>query len=258
MLCIARVGVSEEPCRQVGTASNGAEASDNRIATPVAAQGLPTAPSPRVEVPEWWRQRHASMNARLKQGNVDLIFIGDSITQRWEQDGKDVWRRYYGHRNAVNLGIDGDRTQQVLWRLDHGNIDGISPRLAVLLIGTNNILEATPETIAEAVKAIIAKLRTKLPQTKLLVLGILPRAATHGDSLEDVRRAIVETNRRISALADGEMTVFCDIGPKFQERDGTLRKEAFTSDMVHLAPAGYRIWAEAIEPIVGQLLKEST
>jgi lysophospholipase L1-like esterase len=101
---------------------------ETRAATGLS--GPPSTPSPRIETPEWWQQRHENMNARVKQGNVDLIFIGDSITQRWEQDGRHVWDKYYRPRNAVNLGIDGDRTQQVLWRLDHGNIDGISPKLA--------------------------------------------------------------------------------------------------------------------------------
>ena len=82
-------------------------------------------PVPRPD--QWWQQRHQSMNERVKQGNVDLIFIGDSITHGWEGQGKEVWEAYYGHRNAVNLGIGGDRTQHVLWRLDNGNIDGISP-----------------------------------------------------------------------------------------------------------------------------------
>ncbi|HOA53322.1 MAG TPA: GDSL family lipase, partial [Thermogutta sp.] len=86
-------------------------------------------PVPRSD--QWWMQRHQSMNDRVKQGNVDLIFIGDSITHGWEGAGKEIWEAYYGHRNAVNLGIGGDRTQHVLWRLDNGNIDGIQPKLAV-------------------------------------------------------------------------------------------------------------------------------
>ena len=85
-----------------------------------------------------WMKRHDSFNARIKQGNVDLLFIGDSITQGWEGAGKAAWSEKYGKRNAVNLGIGGDRTQHVLWRLDNGNIDGIKPKLAVLMIGTNN------------------------------------------------------------------------------------------------------------------------
>jgi beta-glucosidase len=224
----------------------------------VGLGGPPETPSPRIETPEWWQQRHENISARVKQGNVDLIFIGDSITQRWEQEGKDVWNRFYARRNAVNLGIDGDRTQQVLWRLDHGNIDGISPKLAVLLIGTNNILESPPERIAEGVKTIVQGLRTKLPTTTVLILGILPRAATRGDSEAEVRRAIAVTNRRLAALADNPSICFLDIGSKFLETDGILLKEAFTSDSVHLSPKGYEIWAGAIEPTVVKLMGEST
>src|SRR5262249_2849509 len=99
-----------------------------------------------------WMKRHDSFNERVKQGNVDLIFIGDSITQGWEGEspkgGKKIWEEFYGKRNAVNLGIGGDRTQHVLWRLDHGNIENIKPKLAVLMIGTNNSSTNTSEQIA--------------------------------------------------------------------------------------------------------------
>ena len=121
-----------------------------------------------------WMERHEAINARVKQGNVDLLFIGDSITEGWEGDGKRVWGQFYGRRNAVNAGISSDRTQNVLWRLDHGNVDGISPKLAVLLIGTNTMGES-PEQICEGIKAVVDKLREKLPKTKVLVLAILPR-----------------------------------------------------------------------------------
>ena len=86
-----------------------------------------------------WMKRHDSFNERVKQGNVDLVFIGDSITQGWENAGKKVWDEFYGKRNAMNLGIGGDRTQHVLWRLDHGNVDGIKPKLAVLKIGRAHV-----------------------------------------------------------------------------------------------------------------------
>ena len=125
--------------------------------------------------------RYESINARVKQGDCDMIFIGDSITEGWETGGKEVWQKYYGQRKAVNLGIGGDRTQHVLWRLDHGNIDGISPKLAVMMIGTNNIggntaassTRDTPEQVAEGVQAIVERLRTKLPQHESAAAGNL-------------------------------------------------------------------------------------
>lgn len=222
----------------------------------LAASGIAQQPKPESAtdpVPrdaKWWAERHAAMNARVKQGNVDVIFIGDSITQGWEGPGKEVWREFYGNRNAVNLGIGGDRTQHVLWRLDHGNLDGISPKLAVLMIGTNNSGDNTPEEIADGVKAIVQKLRAKLPQTKVLVLGIFPRGPNHDDPRRQVN---AKANAIIAKLADGTMVRYLDIGPKFLKEDGTLTREIMP-DLLHLTPQSYRIWAEAIEPVVAEVM----
>jgi beta-glucosidase len=199
-----------------------------------------------------WMKRHESFNERVKQGNVDLLFIGDSITQAWEGPGKDVWAKHYGSRNAVNLGIGGDRTQHVLWRLDHGNIDGIKPKLAVLMIGTNNSGSNTPEQIAEGVAAIVNKLREKLPDTKVLVLGIFPRGADNNDARRQVN---AKANEIIAKLADGKMVEYLDIGPKFLGADGTLSKDIMP-DLLHLNPQSYQIWADAIEDHVKRLMGE--
>src|SRR4051812_26374217 len=175
-----------------------------------------------------WMKRHESFNERVKQGNVDLIFIGDSITQGWEGAGKNVWAEYYGKRNAVNLGIGGDRTQHVLWRLDHGNIEGINPKLAVLMIGTNNSGTNTSEQIAEGVKLIVEKLRIKLPNTKVLILGIFPRAdqfdaqknKVEKGAKDDAKRKVNEgANEIIKRLADNKSVFYLDIGSKFLESD---------------------------------------
>lgn len=198
----------------------------------------------------WWMKRHAKMNARIKQGNVDLLLIGDSITHSWENRGKKIWDEFYGGRNAVNLGISGDRTQHVLWRLDHGNIDGIAPKLAVLMIGTNNSGDNTPEEIAEGVKRIVEKLRAKLPGTKVLILAIFPRGANK----EDARRKVNEkANAIIAKLADGRMVLYEDIGQRFLDKDGNLPR-TIMPDLLHPNEKGYRIWAEAIEPTVAKIL----
>lgn len=207
-----------------------------------------TAPVPRKDA--WWIQRHEAMNARVAKGNVDLIFIGDSITQGWEGNGKQVWDEFYGKRNAVNLGIGGDQTQHVLWRLVNGNIKGISPKLAVVMIGTNNVHAFQPEEIAAGVKAIVHKLRAELPDTKVLVLAIFPRGPNKEDRL---RQAVDKTNALLANLGDGKTVRFLDIGPKFLADDGTLSKEIMP-DLLHLSPKGYRIWAEAIEPVVAEVL----
>jgi beta-glucosidase len=163
-----------------------------------------------------------------------------------------VWEEFYGKRNAVNLGIGGDKTQHVLWRLDNGNIDGIKPKLAVLMIGTNNSGGNTAEQIAEGVKLIVEKLRTKLPNTKVLVLAIFPRGADKNVKNRQVNEG---ANAIIKKLADDKMVFFQDIGDKFVAGDGTLSKEVMP-DLLHLNEASYRKWAEAIEPNVKKLMGE--
>jgi beta-glucosidase len=209
-----------------------------------------TKPVPRNEA--WWQARQKSMNDRVKKGNVDLLMIGDSITHGWEGGGKDVWKQYYEKRNAVNLGIGGDQTQHVLWRLDHGNIDGIQPKLAVLMIGTNNAGCGNPAEIAAGVKAIVTKLRTKLPQTKVLVLAIFPRGPDTKDRLREVN---AKANKIVAKLADDRDVYFLDIGAKFLDQDGNLPREIMP-DLLHPNAKGYMIWAEAIEPTVKKLMDE--
>jgi len=200
-----------------------------------------------------WIQRHESFNNRVKQGNVDLLLIGDSITQGWEGAGKEAWASHYTKRNAVNLGIGGDRTQHVLWRLDNGNIEGISPKLAVLMIGTNNSngTDNTAEEIGVGIQAIVKKLREKLPTTKVLILAVFPR----GEKPNPQREKNAKASEIASKLADNESIFFLDIGPKFLTADGTLTKEIMP-DFLHLTPKGYEIWAEAIEPSVVKLMGE--
>jgi len=208
-----------------------------------------TTPADRADA--WWQQRHQGFNDRIKKGNVDLLFIGDSITHGW--DGQmELWNKYYGKRNAVNLGIGGDGTQHVLWRLDHGNIDGISPKLAVLMIGTNNAGSNQPEQNAAGVKAIVDKLRAKLPQTKVLILAIFPRGTDNNDGL---RKVNTKVNEIISKLADNQNVFYLDIGPKFLTPDGVLSKDIMP-DLLHPNTKGYVIWAEAIEPTVAKLMGE--
>lgn len=199
---------------------------------------------------EWWKGRHESMNKRVAQGNVDMLLIGDSITHGWEGDGKKVWAEYYAPRNAVNLGIGGDRTQHVLWRLDNGNIDGISPKLAMLMIGTNNAGANSPEEIADGVKAIVEKLRTKLPETKILILAIFPRGVNDADPRRQVN---MKANKIITKLADGDMVTYLDIGDKFLTKDRVLTKKVMP-DLLHLTPDSYKTWAEAVEPAVAKVM----
>ena len=215
-----------------------------------AADPATTTPVPRGDQP--WKNRQEQINARAKEGDVNLLFIGDSITQGWMGAGKDVWQKYYGERKAMNAGIGGDRTQHVLYRLDHGNIDGIKPKLAVIMIGTNNSGTDSSDDIAAGIKAIVEKLRAKLPETKILLLGIFPRGADPSDPKRQVNIAANEIAKNVE---DGKNIFYLDISKKFLNDDGTLSKE-IRPDLLHLSPKGYEIWAESIEPKVADLLGE--
>jgi beta-glucosidase len=219
----------------------------------VAAKDPPSTVAPAPHEGAAPMARHESFNQRVKQGNVDLIFIGDSITQGWEGAGKEAWEKNYAKRNAVNLGIGGDRTQHVLWRLDHGNIDGIHPKLAVLMIGTNNSNrdDNTAEEIGAGIEAIVKRLREKLPETKVLILAIFPR----GEQPNPQREKNAKASEIAAKLADNKMVYYLDIGPKFLGDGGSLSKDIMP-DYLHLTPKGYEIWATAIEPTVAQLMGE--
>jgi lysophospholipase L1-like esterase len=204
---------------------------------------------------KWWMPRHEQkLNDLKKQERVDLLMIGDSITHGWENSGKTVWDEFYGKRHAFNIGFSGDRTEQVLWRLDHGAVDGISPKLAVIMIGTNNAghRQDPAEQTAAGIKAIVASLQKKLPQTKILLLGIFPRGAEPSDKLRTLN---VATNKIISGYADNERIFYLDISDRFLNEDGVLSKEVMP-DLLHPREKGYRIWAEAMEPSIAKLMGE--
>jgi beta-glucosidase len=212
-------------------------------------------PEPRTNKDEkdWWIPRHQAVLDRVKQGNVDLIFIGDSITHGWEEDGKEVWQKYYAKRNAVNMGFSGDRTQHVLWRLDNGEIAGISPKLAIIMIGTNNSNDDdnTAKQIGEGIIAICQKLRHDLPHTKILILAIFPR----GEKPSAQRQKNAEASKLASTIADNKWIYYMDINDKFLDKDGTLPKDIMP-DYLHPNAKGYQIEAEAIEPMVEKLMGE--
>jgi beta-glucosidase len=200
-----------------------------------------------------WMNRHKAMNARVEKGNVDLVFIGDSITQGWEgRGGKSVWAKYYGKRNAVNLGIGGDRTQHVIWRLDNGNLKDIAPKVAVIMIGTNNSGRNSPEQIAEGVTAIVRQLQAKTPKTKILLLATFPRGAGPAD---EKRQVNAKSNAIVAKLAKDDNVNYLDIGQKFLGDDGSLSREIMP-DLLHLSEKGYTIWAESIESILSELMGE--
>jgi len=208
-------------------------------------------PVPRND--QGWQDRQKLLNQRASEAGekAQAIFIGDSITQGWEGGGKEVWDRYYAHRNAVNLGISGDRTQHVLWRLDHGNLDGLKPKVAVVMIGTNNSNgeDNTPNQIVDGVTAIVKKLREKLPETKVLLVAIFPR----GENFNAQRGKVLQVNQVLRKLADGQNVFWSDFGHRFVTSDGLIPVDLMP-DYLHLTKRGYEIWAEAIERRVSAII----
>lgn len=204
--------------------------------------------------PTKWLKRHDEKLAEIKQRDkVDLVFLGDSITHCWEQEGKGVWDQYYGKRNALNLGFGGDKTEQVIWRLQHGEGEGYQAKLAVIMIGTNNGgRQDSPGDIAAGVRGIIDQWQRQQPQCKILLLAIFPRGAT----TDDARRQLNEkVNAIICKYADNKQVFYMDIGSKFLTKDGTLMRDLMP-DLLHPHEKGYGIWAEAIEPMLKKLLEE--
>jgi len=199
----------------------------------------------------WWTLRNDAVNERVKQGNVDLLMIGDSITHGWEGGGKKVWDKYYEPRNAVNMGFGGDRTQHVLWRLEYGHLEGISPKLAVIMIGTNNSNgdDNTAEEIADGIIAICKKLRAECPKMKILILAIFPRGPEPSQQREKNDKASLLASK----IADGKVIHYQDFNDKFLTKDGFLSKKIMP-DYLHPNKEGYKIWAEAIEPKVAELM----
>jgi lysophospholipase L1-like esterase len=218
-------------------------------ALPACAQGPASiVPQPRDGA---WMEVHNSFLVLAKKGHIDLLFLGDSITQGWNENS--VWRRFYGPRHAANFGIGGDRTQNVLWRIQNGELNGIEPKVTVLMIGTNNLHSETPDEIAQGTSAIIAELRRQLPKTKILLLGIFPRARKPNA----VRERLKSVNEKIAKLDDGSQVHYLDIGKSFLNSDGSISADVMPDlDALHLSLKGYRIWAEAMEPTLWSMLDE--
>ncbi|MBN9517478.1 GDSL family lipase [bacterium] len=213
---------------------------------------------------EKWMARHESFVMRAKAGGVDVLFLGDSITQGWEGNGKAAWKEHFEPLTAANFGIGGDRTEHVLWRITEGKeLEGINPKVAVVMIGTNNSGANSADQIAEGVTAIVKELRRQRPETKVLLLAVFPRSEKAGKDLKDMpkiaagelRPKIKAINDRIAKLDDGKAVKYLDIGEKFLGPDGSLAREVMP-DYLHLSPKGYTIWAEAIKGPVAEMLKQ--
>ena len=194
---------------------------------------------------------HESFVKQAAQGTGDLLFLGDSITAGWAAK-KDIWEKAFGQYKPLNFGIGGDRTQHVLWRITHGELDGIHPKAVVVMIGTNNSATDEATGIARGITKIVETLRMKQPQAKILLLAVFPRGEKASPNPQ--RDKLKQVNATIAKLHDGKMVHYLDIGDKFLQPDGSISKEIMP-DFLHLSPAGYQLWADAIGPKLAELMK---
>ena len=194
--------------------------------------------------------------AKDAPGDYDIEFIGDSITQFWESNGKAVWQEVYGARKCINLGVGGDHTEHILWRFENGQLDGIKAKVAVVMIGTNNSNKNkdgtdtyTDSDILEGVTAVVNEIRRRQPDTKIILLGIFPR----GKAFNPQRGRLLEINQALAKLGDGKNIFYLDFGSQLIEKDGSIAPDMM-KDYLHPGEAGYKIWGAAIEPKLKELL----
>jgi lysophospholipase L1-like esterase len=242
-------------------------------AVPVLAAHPARARPPLAAVPisrlqeAWWRERHAAKLAEIRRGRVDLVFLGDSITQNYEksgppawQDFRPVWQHFYGDRNAVNLGFSGDATSHLLWRIENGEIAGISPKAAVILIGANNLgrLHWPADDDVAGIQAVVAETRRRLPRTQILLLGILP-----SERSEWATRTTQEVNAALAKIYGGAAqagVTFLDVSGVFMH-GGTLDRSSFYDPLLtppepplHPTAAAQARMAAAMEPALAKLM----
>jgi beta-glucosidase len=196
-----------------------------------------------------WLKLHEAhvKTVQANRGPIDVLLVGDSITIQWG----DSWKKHFPTLKAVNIGIGGDKTQNILWRLDHGGVEGLQPKAIVLMIGNNNMF-FTPETGIEAaakgIKMCVRNLREKFPDASLVLAKILPAHAPRNRFYDDIKK----TNLALDALkldADTKVRVL-DLTADFTNADGTIKKELFTPDNIHLSPAGYAVYAQRLKALL--------
>lgn len=197
---------------------------------------------------------HDQFVKQAKKGNIDLLFIGDSITEYWRHEGKDVWQREFSSWKPGNFGIAGDTTHGVMWRVGNGGeLVGLHPKAVVLLIGTNDISNGLepPAAIASNVGKIVQSVKANLPQTKVIILAVFPRSRSANDP---VRGVVRQLNEELAKLQNGKDILFLDIGLKFLSANGDLSPEIMP-DYLHLSRKGYEVWANAMRKTLEEVMQ---
>jgi N-acetylglucosamine-6-sulfatase len=200
----------------------------------------------------WWKDRWVVKDKEIHNSkDAKIVFLGDSITQAWEDTGKSAWDKHFAPLGAVNWGYSGDRTEHLIWRLQNGSIQRLNPKVAVILIGTNNTGHSqrpATETLA-GIRQTLNDLSWKWPDTKIILMSIFPRAEKADDPLRQLND---EINEQLKTLVNGKRIHLLDINAKFMNDEGTLRKELLP-DLLHLSPAAYDIWADALSSKLNEL-----
>lgn len=238
-------------------------AAEFSLAAPSPGDPLST-PLPKAKpwVPGWcrwdwragWVGQHTGFveNSKKNADKIRAVFYGDSLTQGWGSEGKDVFQEHFGKHGAVNYGIGGDSTRQLLYRISHGEIDGITPKVVVLCIGTNNLYDdangGSDEEIAKGITTVVQLIQHKLPQTSVLLIGLLPRQN------EWFSGRVRTINGIIAKLDDGKRVRFIDVGDRFVTAPGKVIPKLYHQDQLHLVKQGYETWAMAIKPLFDELM----
>lgn len=240
-----------------------ATAQTTPAAAPAPAAAAPAVPvDPSAAIPKTGNARffelHEQFLTRAKAGPIGVLFLGDSITEGWNK-APHIWEHYYTKYQPANFGIGGDQTQHVIWRIENGELDGISPKVLVLMLGTNNSGAHTAEQIAAADRKIVQLIRTRLPDTKILLLAIFPRgprkARDGSPEPWEQRMAVIRAaNADLATLDDGKTIRFLDLNARFLGNDGTI-PNIIMPDQLHPNAAGYQLWAEAMQPLLDEMMK---
>ena len=251
-----------QPAAPVAATPPAAPAAPVTAVTPPAAAPAPvaparvdaSAPSPKKDSGTFLK-RHESFLARGKAGPIGLLFLGDSITEGWNK-APHIWKAYYDEYQPANFGIGGDLTQHVIWRIENGELDGIHPKVTVLMLGTNNTGGYTADEILAADQKIVGLIRARIPETKVLLLAIFPRGPVKArdGSRVDPMEIINAANAGLAKLDDGVNVRFLDINQKFLGQDGKIPK-SIMPDQLHPSAAGYQLWADAMRPLLMEMMR---
>lgn len=223
----------------------------------VATEAMPSVGTPKRANAKFF-ERHAKHLKRARNGPVGVLFLGDSITEGWEKKS-DIWESAWGSYQPANFGIGGDRTQHVIWRIEQGALDRVSPKVVVLMLGTNNTGSDSAADIAAADRKIVRMIQEALPETKILLLAIFPRGPRIGsdgkpEAWETRMEKIKAVNAQLAELDNGRSIRFLDFGDKFKDPDGSIPKSVMP-DQLHLSPTGYQIWADSMGPLLAEMME---